>query len=294
MSMDLAAVKTASSLKLGRLALLAKNHSPEILTGVGIIGLGVSAVMIAKATIKAVPLMEEHHDNRVLIKHAGLEPKAQQKAIVANVANSGIKLAKVYGPAVTTGLASVACLLGAQGIMKKRNAAVAAAYKTLEESFTNYRDRVQEELGEDQERDIFEGLVEKEVIDEDGNKTIVKAIDPNKRSGYAKIFDELNVNWSKNRETNLTFLLAQQNFANDRLHNRGYVFLNEVYRALGLPDTAAGQQVGWYLNSENGDNFIDFGIFDVNNEKAREFVNGYEDGIVLDFNVDGLISDLLQ
>ena len=90
------------------------------------------------------------------------------------------------------------------------------------------------------------------------------------------------------------FLNAQQNYANDLLKSKGYLFLNDVYDMLGIPKTKAGQVVGWVYDPENpnsGDNYVDFGIYDAYNEKARDFVNGYERTILLDFNVDGYILD---
>jgi hypothetical protein len=49
--------------------------------------------------------------------------------------------------------------------------------------------------------------------------------------------------------------------------------------------------VGW-IDGGDGDGYVDFGIYDiaaVNNR--REFINGYEPSIILDFNVDGVIWD---
>ena len=91
------------------------------------------------------------------------------------------------------------------------------------------------------------------------------------------------------------FLKKAESFANDKLRINGYLFLNEVYEMLGIPKTKAGQVVGWVYDEKNasGDNFVDFGIFDINNPKARDFVNGYERVIILDFNVDGVILDLI-
>ena len=91
------------------------------------------------------------------------------------------------------------------------------------------------------------------------------------------------------------FLFKQQNYANDTLKARGYLFLNEVYDMLGIPRTKAGQVVGWIYDEKHpiGDNFVDFGIVDVNNERSRAFMNGYERSIILDFNVDGNILDLI-
>ena len=85
---------------------------------------------------------------------------------------------------------------------------------------------------------------------------------------------------------------------NRKLDLNGYVFLNDVYRALGFESTPYGAVVGWYksknMDEMSGrDGFVDFGIFNPDNERARAFVNGYERSILLDFNVDGIIYDLI-
>ena len=87
------------------------------------------------------------------------------------------------------------------------------------------------------------------------------------------------------------FLNGQQNFANDLLQARGHVFLNEVYDMLGIPRSQAGAVVGWV--KEFGDGYVDFGIFDGKTSQARSFVNGEERNILLDFNVAGVIYDLI-
>lgn len=70
----------------------------------------------------------------------------------------------------------------------------------------------------------------------------------------------------------------QQVYFNDLLADRGYVFLNEVYDALGLPGTAIGAIVGWFRDSDIGDRFVDITIVEEN-----------EHGFLLDFNVNGAI-----
>lgn len=92
------------------------------------------------------------------------------------------------------------------------------------------------------------------------------------------------------------FLRAQQNYANDLLVKRGYLFLNDVYKMLGFEPTRAGQVVGWRHEPEKSDcdGYVSFGIYNANRETARDFVNGYERSILLDFNVDGPILDTLD
>jgi hypothetical protein len=87
----------------------------------------------------------------------------------------------------------------------------------------------------------------------------------------------------------------QQGQATDKLRAEGYLFLNDVYEMLGIPRTREGQIVGWVYKKDNpvGDNYVDFGIFRTNRENNTNFVNGYEPTIILDFNVDGPILDLI-
>jgi hypothetical protein len=108
---------------------------------------------------------------------------------------------------------------------------------------------------------------------------------------YARFFDETCNDWKRNAEYNRAFLQCQQSYYNQMLQSRGHVFLNEVYDSLGIPRSQAGAAVGWIL-SKDGDNFVDFGIFDdLTNPHVRDFVNGHENSILLDFNVDGIIWD---
>lgn len=108
-------------------------------------------------------------------------------------------------------------------------------------------------------------------------------------SQYARIFDDSCVGWTKVPEYNMCFLKEQQNYCNYLLKKKGHLFLNEVYDMLGIPRTVAGTKVGWVYDEDYpiGDNFVDFGIFDTNDERNSDFINGYRNTAILDFNVDG-------
>lgn len=293
-----------------RTELKVRKHSPEILAGVGVVGVIASTVMACKATTKLSDILEESKDQLDQIKTVAVDPAYAdkyseddaKKDTTITYVQTGVKVAKLYAPSVILCAGSLGCLLASNNILKKRNAALSAAYMTVDKSFKEYRKRVADRFGEEVEKEIRYNIKAKEVatVDENGNEVTetVKIMDgtddPNTYSDYARFFDESCAAWQNDAEYNLTFLKAQQQYANDLLKSRGRLFLNEVYRMLGIDETKAGQVVGWVYNPDNptGDNFVDFGIYNMQRERVRAFVNGYEPNILLDFNVDGVIWDL--
>ena len=288
-----------------------QKHSPEILAGVGVVGVVASTVMACKATMKLNDILEEAKETRDKIKEVENNPAYEdkytpedaKKDLTINYMQTSMKIAKLYAPAVLLGSASLGCLLASNDILRKRNAALSAAYMTVDKGFKEYRQRVAERFGEEVEKEIRYNIkaeeIETTVVNEDGSEVIiketVKTMDPNLYSDYARFFDEYNPNWQNDPEYNLMFLKSQQQYANDLLIARGRLFLNEVYDMLGMERSKAGQVVGWVYNEANpsGDNFVDFGIYDLHKERTRAFVNGLEPSILLDFNVDGNIWDLM-
>ena len=293
-----------------KVELKAIKHSPEILAGVGVVGVVGSLVLACKATTKLSDVLEESKEQLDKIKEVAADPAYEEKYsqddakkdTTITYVQTGVKVAKLYAPSVILCAGSLGCLLASNNILKKRNAALSAAYMTVDKSFKEYRKRVADRFGEEVEKEIRYNIKAEEItkVDEDGNEVTetVKVMDgtddPNSYSDYARFFDESCAAWQNDAEYNLTFLKAQQQYANDLLKARGRLFLNEVYRMLGIDETKAGQVVGWVYNPDNptGDNFVDFGIYNMQRERVRAFVNGYEPNILLDFNVDGVIWNL--
>ena len=185
-------------------------------------------------------------------------------------------------------------------ILKARNAALGAAYAAVDAAFKKYRERAVQKFGEEVDKELRYGLKSEEVltVNEDGTESVEKVVTADisgDYSQYAVIFDESSRQWQKNAEYNKLFLIKAQEHFNDLLKNRGYLFLNEVYQHLDIPRTQAGQVVGW-LTKENGgeDGRVDIGLWDIDRDRTRCFINGYERNIILDFNVDGIIFDKID
>lgn len=302
---------TGMSRALGRAGLTLKKHSPEILIGVGIVGTIASTVMACKASTKAGEILENTKQELEKVHEVANNPeyandyteKDYKKDLTIVYAKTGMEFVKLYAPAILLGTASIACILTGHGVLRKRFVELSAAYAAVDSSFKQYRGRVIERFGKELDNELKYNIknneVEEIVIDDEGNETIVKTtIKTGEPSEYARFFDETCTCWDRNAEYNLFFIRQRQAELNDRLKLRGHLFLNEAYDALGMQRSKAGQVVGWVYDPDNakhkGDNYIDFGIYDLYDANKRAFVNGYEKSILLDFNVDGNIYDLMQ
>lgn len=297
-----------ASRSLHKVGFKIKKHSPEILVVAGVVGIVASTVMACKATTKVSEIVD---DTKLTIDaiHDALENEKQtaegevynqedaNKDMAIVYTQTAWKLVKLYGPSVAVGVASIACMVGSNRILRKRNVALAAAFATVDKSFKEYRGRLIERFGEDLDRELRFNIkakeIEETVVDEDGNETVVtktvEVVDPNAYSMYSVVFCEGSTGWTKNPELNKLFLIQQQNHANDKLRMQHFLSLNEVYDMLGVPRTSYGQFAGWIYTEDGslGNNYVDFGIFDTDNPKACDFVNGYERSIILDFNCLG-------
>lgn len=279
-----------------------KKHSPEILVVAGIAGTVVSAVLACKATTKVAEILDETKGTLDTI-HEGMETgvingqeyttEDGKKDTVVVYAQTGVKLAKLYGPAIILGTLSITSILASNNILRKRNVALGAAYAAIDKSFKEYRGRVIERFGEQVDTELKYGIKAKkfeeiEVDPETGKEKKVKktvmVTDPNLQSDYAVYFDSKSRNYETNPDYNRMFLKAQQAFANDKLQTRGHLFLNEVLDDLDLPRTPAGQIVGWTKDGPDG--YVNFRIVEV----ERETEDGrHEPALLLDFNVEGNI-----
>lgn len=289
-----------------------KKHSPELLMAAGIAGTVVGTVLACKATTKVSSIIEEKNkaveDVHTCLQDETLKDKYSEddskRDLTIIYAQTGVKLFKLYVPAIGVMTLSFASIIAGHKVLKKRNVAIAAAYAAVDTSFKKYRKNVIEKFGEDIDQELRFNIKSKEIKtkDKDGKtkKETEYYIDTEENplsniSEYARFFDAGSENFAKDPEFNMMFLRRQQDYANEMLKARGHLFLNEVYDLLDIPRSKAGQVVGWVYDKNgntDGDNYVDFGLYK-GTEANRRFVNGLEYNILLDFNVDGVIYDLI-
>lgn len=305
---------------LMRLKVLGQKHSPEIMIVVGA-GLVIGAAVLAcKNTIEAHEVLLDTDEELKKINYGeDLAVEAENVDAVKIVRdsrkarnkvyfNTGKEMARLYGPPIGIAAIGFTMIFGSHKILKDRNTALTLAYTNLLANYNNYRKSIRDRFGEEAEFEILRDGEKTDIVavDEDGNETIIKDAeivhdDGSGHSPYARIFDPSCRDWSTNPEANLNWLRCKQNYCNDKLRAEGILFLNDVYKELGFTRTPAGQIVGWVWDPRNEiddtqrDNYVDFGIYDnlYKDAAKRAFINAAEPCVWLDFNVDGVVYDLI-
>lgn len=296
---------------LGTVRFTLKKYSPEILMAAGIGGTVVSTVMACRGTLKCEQVINTYNKKMAIVDDTMLsspqeytEQDAKKDRAVITI-QTGLDFVKLYGPAVTLEVASIACILGSFKIMKKRNVALMAAYKLVEEAFSKYRNKVRSELGVDKDHHFRYGtdvVEEQEVVTDPATgeeKTVKKerqSLNGVAGSMYARVFEDDkpdqngswigSTQWSTMHDYNLSYLVGKEEAFNNLLISKGFITLNEVYDELGFPRTESGMIVGW-RHKNGGDNYISFRPED---DSSWTF-GGDGDALLVDFNVDGVIFD---
>lgn len=278
--------------------LKAIKYAPEIEFGLGLISFGLAIGTTVYETLRVKEVLDEEDD---IIKNNAATDKKKEEIHRDTL----IKVTRLY--LIPTGFTITGYSLTIMSFtkMKKRYLAAVAAYNAVNSAFIAYRERVIKSEGIEKDREYLYGVrteTKPAIVDENGQ--IVEESDNSVNYGmvpglspYSIIFKEElpngkhNANWDKNRLFNITFLRFKENEFNDRLEKKGIVFLNEVYDALGFPPTKAGAVVGWVRG--HGDSVIDFGLYHNEREGMKVYIENNPSDVIMDFNVDGVIYDLI-
>lgn len=299
-----------------RIGLQLSKHAPEILTGLGVAGFIGTVALAVDETPAALDILNDTKKNLDAVEELlnGQSPDTVEKRerfdyTPEKAAAERRKwhiyavrnLLKTYWKALVCGTLSIAAILGAHNIMHSRTLAIAAVAEATQKAFSEYQQRVEERFGADVEKEIRYGLKKKTInaIEtlEDGSEEKTKVEKAEVRTGepvwdcYTRIFDESNPNYKRGPGYNKNFLISVQKQANDRLHMQGHLFLNELLDMMSFPRTPEGAVCGWVEG--NGDNYVDLGIFDSCYRPKADFINGYEQSVILHFNCDGVIYNLI-
>lgn len=288
---------TRSLTRVGNAALRTLEHyAPKILVGTGIF-CGVAATVTAcKATLKLQDTMADISANVETAKSTVTEDaddeKVKNREIAKSYISGGVKLAKLYAPAIAFGITSTVCVLAGNHLMNQRYAGAVAALTTSEKMFSEYRRCVVDELGVDKDVQFSSGVKkivsEETVLNKDGTPKTdkngeVKTVEKTTYEGYpehnkyARMFDEVSSErWDKHPDYNKTTLLGSEQYFNQQLREYKYLFLNDVYRQLGFPITSYGQDMGWIVDADTPDPIVDLGIRAIDPETGCRVIDNMD------------------
>ncbi len=302
--MSVKSLAASASRGVSRQIFIVKRHSPVLLFGLGAVGFVSTCALSVRATLKLSDVLDATDKKLAEVddgSHHVVEDEADKKPAKFGIKlQTSIEIAKLYALPVVVGAASVAALTGSHIILTKRNTSLVAAYATVDSMFKKYRSRVREELGDDKDREFRFGVAEKAVVDpETGAVENARGIDAEavkKRaedgSDYAVMFDKWNENWEPSYKQNIFYLDSVIQRFENVMRLRGWVMLFEIYEAMGYEPTEASFSVGWIKDANltgDGDGYISFGL-ERNTENAIAFLNGTRHDVLLDPNVDGVIT----
>ena len=215
----------------------ARKHSPEILTGIGIVGMLSATVLAVRATPKALMLIEEKKREK---KFAGEQPELTKIEVVKTAW-------KPYIPAVVTGVASVACLVGASSVNARRNAALAAAYALSETTLADYKEKVVETIGEKKAQEVKDAIAKDKIENDPVSRKEIIIAD----KGETLFYESLSGRYFKSTYESIR---SAVNTLNEQLLFDEYISLNEFYEAIGLDDLQPlGEQLQWHVSPDSSD-----------------------------------------
>lgn len=271
-------------------------HAPTILTGAGTVGLVGTAVLASRATLTYKELIADEvmviTDGPSLMKRNEhyTEEEFRKDRIIC-YSRIVTKTLKHYAPTIALGVASTAAFWWSHSIQSKRIAGLAAAYTALDASYRKYKKSVASVIGEESMKKVEEKILDDVVFTDEPFEydKMAESVIP-EYSPYARIIDETSSVWDPSDDITELNIHAQLQYMNDLLRTRGYLFLSDVYDALGIPRTPASQVVGWLWKKGDGDHYVSFGDIEGHrirfwdDSRRREVAN-----YLLDFNVDGEI-----
>ena len=218
-----------------------ERNSSTILSCIGAVGVVFTAVLTAKAAVKASKILEEAE-----------EDKGAKLTAIETVKVVGLR----YIPAVVVGVSTIACIFGANILNKRQQASLASAYALINSSYKEYKSKLKELYGKEAHNNIVDAIAAEkcgEVYISTENLESVCSQEIESDTEPRLFYDEYSGRYF---ETTIEKVLLAEYHLNRKYALRGFASLNEFYKLLGLETTDYGETVAWDICSENY--WIDF------------------------------------
>lgn len=283
----------------GATKLLLKAKAPTIMVVGGVSAMGAGTVLASLKTLKVEEVLSKHAPVLEQIEEATKLDLPSYDANVARAdrikvyARAGVDLGKLYAVPGVFLVGGASLIFGGHHILLQRNATLALAFTGLKKTFDAYRGRVVENLGAEVDHAFYHGTKDgSSILTTTGKlKEGLELEAPEDADPYNRVFDQWSSNaWQNDLGCNKMFIHQQQRFAQEKLNRRGYLYLSEVYEALGFDESPLSRVVGWKVTKspDGTKNFpvVDFGL---DSPHFDDYKWSGANAIYLDFNCQGLI-----
>lgn len=221
--------------------------SPEILTGIGIAGVITTTVLAVKVTPKALQLIDEAEHKKAVAWNNENPDYDNGADRIKLTKTETVKAAwKPYIPVVVTGVCSVACIIGANSVHLKRNAALATAYQLSTTAFNEYKEKVVETIGEKKEKVVRQNIAKDKVEKNPVSKTEVFVTG----NGTSLFYDPLSGRYFESDMNKVEKAVNSLNWSMNN-GNEPYISLTQLYDELGLSHTGVSDEIGWKVEDGN-------------------------------------------
>ena len=287
---------------LSRTKFFVVKNAPQLLTALGIACYGASVYTAIKGSKKYEDRIADDvarlKELKQIVNNGGLDDipvKETRKEMLKTTLHIAGTTLKTYGVSLIFFTGGTTCILSANNIMHKRQAALAAAYSALNNSFAKYRERVAQKYGDDEERAIRQGaeIIEDKKTGEKIYKQIEEPI-----YDWGVMYDETCLTWNKDQSLSVqaAYLDYIRSSLQQKLESEGHLFLIDVYKQLGVnlltlddKKLQGSRVVGW-LYSPDHPSYIDFGIKDEFGNKTENYYKCLRDNrhcIYIHLNPEG-------
>lgn len=206
--------------------LLIRKNSPEICAGLAVSGVVGTAYLAHQAGVSTGIQIEREETS-----WSGLpEQKPSNRSILK--ANW-----RVYIPAITTGVATIGFVIGGNKISRSRTAAITAAYSLTERAFSEYKEKVQEKLGERKEKTFQDELAQDRVRKIPTSPEVIFV-------GKGTVMC-VELHTGRPFLGDMETIKRAEVEINDRLIRCDYASLAEFHTQIGIPPTDNAGDFGW-------------------------------------------------
>ena len=203
-----------------------KQNSPTILTVIGCVGVGITAIMAARDTMRAMRKIEDD-SYQAFQRNRTVTLSTKEKIKIA---------APCYIPTALTGLSTMLCICGANKLNRNMQKSLTSAYVLLDQSYKEFRKSVREVHGEDGEIEVIKNISYKKAAE----------LGVPEYNDSDVFFDFFSLQFFNSK---LSKIKEVETIANDMLRTHGYISLKTMYSLIGVDTFGTDNLLGWSVGA---------------------------------------------